>query len=138
MNRLLFILMLLLGSCAPSSELPDFEHWTLADKSIAAYRSEYPDKTVVFYMTAQWDVTGKVIQKKLEEERVIQALNRSQAVSFVYDGTKKDGLGWEQIASLGKEAYPNALVIFYPGQSKPVFRQIDYDDTIDRSFFSSP
>ena len=121
MRRLLITIAMTALTIGCARKIQSEVHWREAELPIEHYRDLYNDKTIIIYMSADWDLTGRVVIESLRDDSSLRKLEKRNALSLVYDCTKRDSIGSQEMKKLGPAGYPNSFVVYRPNQDVPEF-----------------
>jgi thiol:disulfide interchange protein len=87
--------------------------WITATNALEYYTAETPDRPVVALFTSDWDLVGELFKKHIEVHK--DSLFPDNTPKFiVYDCTKDDSIGQEQLTDAGVRYRP-VLFVSYGG-----------------------
>ena len=131
---LLFIGLLGAASMSCRHEVSRADFWQEADKPIEQYRLLHENKTIIVYMSADWDLTGRVVVDALQEGWLLRKIRKKDVVTLVYDCTERDSIGTTESRKLGPAGAPDVLVVFHGNTTKPAFyRPVHKPDGVGHS-----
>ncbi|MFT6178759.1 MAG: hypothetical protein ACI8UZ_001769 [Akkermansiaceae bacterium] len=83
------------------------ETWHEFDRSINEYRNLQPDRPILVFYTADWDMMGQLAQKYVSEPRFFELFTRFRVLPLIADCTEMEGIPGQEF----QRTHPEGIVI---------------------------